>query len=476
MRRERRSEFRGRRSEVGVALASAANRLAPVPAASAGGTAQIIMNPMGADPSSKLDAAAREAADIPCPFCACLCDDLRANVRCGKVIEVTGACELARPWFLGERQTERPTCRIDGRPADIDDALAKAAELLASARYPLLYGLGRASCEAQAVAVEIAELLRGALDTPADRGSLDALQTVGEITCTLGEIGGRADLIVVWNADPAKTHPRFFERYAPRDSLSFARHFTVISSRPTATSELADEWISLRDGGDFDAAVVLRALATGLPLDEADVRARTGATLATWRELFVRMQRARYGVLLSAESSDSPPARRTREAIAALVRDLNHHTRFVSLALPEAGNLLGAATVLTWRTGYPTAIDFSLGYPRSNPAEFAAERLLASGEVDAALVICDDLASRLDESALRHFHAIPTISLDWRQTATTAKARIVIPLTTPGVESGGTMFRVDGVPLALRPPITAQFPADDEALRKLTTAIRFHNR
>ena len=432
---------------------------------------------MAADPRSSIDAAvAREVSDVPCPFCACLCDDLQVTVSGGRVVSVAGTCELARPWFLGERDSERPTCWIDAQPVEIDNALARAAELLASARYPLIYGLGRASCEAQAVAVEIAERLGGVLDTPSNRGSLDALQTIGEVTCTLGEIRSRADLIVVWNADSATTHPRFFERYAPRKNLPFIRHVTVISSRATATSEMADERISIRDGGEFDAATVLRALAKDVSLDEADVLARTGTTLITWFELFERMQRARYGVLLSAESSDSPAARRTRAALAALIRELNHHTRFVSLALPSAGNLLGASNVLTWRTGYPTAIDISLSYPRSNPAEFAAERLLESGEVDAALVICDDLAGRLSAAARRHFDAIPTIALDWQQTATTAASRIVIPLATPGVESGGTMFRCDGVPLALRPPIAAHFPADHEALDKLATAIRFHKR
>jgi formylmethanofuran dehydrogenase subunit B len=434
------------------------------------------MNPMAADSRSSIDAAvSREVSDVPCPFCACLCDDLQVTVSGGRVVSVSGACELARPRFLGLSESERPTCRIDGRPAEIQEALARAAELLSSARYPLIHGLSRASCEAQAVAVEIAELLGGVLDTQTDRGALEAMQSVGEATCTLGEIRSRADLIVIWNADPIATHPRFFERYAPRETLPSARRVIVIGSKATTTSELADERIEIRDGGEFDAAIVLRAIAKGVPLDEADVAARTGAALAAWRELFERMRRARYGVLLSAEASDSPAARRTREALAALVRQLNLHTRFVSLALSSGANLLGAANALAWRTGYATALDFALGYPRSNPAEFAAERLLEAGEIDAALVICDDAVSRLGEAPRRHFDAIPTIALDWQETATMAAARIAIPLAVPGVESGGTMFRCDGVPLALRPPIAAQFPTDHEALRTLNLAIRHNN-
>jgi formylmethanofuran dehydrogenase subunit B len=50
-------------------------------------------------------------------------------------------------------------------------------------------------------------------------------------------------------------------------------------------------------------------------------------------------------------------------------------------------------------------------------------------------------------------------------------AGIAIPLATVGVESGGTIFRADGVPLALRPPIAAQLPADHEALGVLRAAI-----
>jgi len=48
-------------------------------------------------------------------------------------------------------------------------------------------------------------------------------------------------------------------------------------------------------------------------------------------------------------------------------------------------------------------------------------------------------------------------------------------LAIPGVESAGTMFRCDGVPLALRPPITSILPTDLEALHALKAAIRLHD-
>ena len=412
----------------------------------------------------------RTLADVPCPFCGCACDDLRVSVADGRIASVDGACELARPWFLGEPACERPKCRIDGRPAEFDEAIQRAAELLGAARSPLVYGLGRASCEAQAIAVDIAELLGGVIDIPASRAATGALQAVGEVTATLGEIRSRADLVVAWGVDPVTTHPRFFERYAPFNGVAKPQ-LIVVDSRRTQTAESADEWIAIRAGGEYDVAAVLRGLGHGLRHSPEQAIERTGVALLVWQSLYERMKQARYGVLLTGESDDSRATRRQCEALAHLVRELNHHTRFVSLRLRSAPNGLGAEIVLAGRTGYSTGVDFSRGFPRFDPEEFAAEKLLAAGEIDAALVVCDDPLAHLSITAKQRFSKLPTIALDWQETATMVAARVSIPVAIIGVESGGTIFRADGVPLALRPAIAAQLPADHEALHSLRAAL-----
>lgn len=408
----------------------------------------------------------RIVADIPCSFCACLCDDLQATVSDGQVSSVERACALARPWFLGEASAERPDCRVEGKPATIDEALARAATLLRAARYPLVYGLSRATCEAQAVAVDVADLITGVLDTPADRAALDALQSVGEVTCTLGEIRNRADLIVVWNVDPATSHPRFFERYAP---LTPDRSLVAVGPQATALGAAGAERIELCGDGDFDAATTLIALAKGMSVDEDCVMKRTGAGFAVWRGLLERMQAARYGVLICGDFGDEPASRATRVALAKLVRLLNAETRFALFSLPGATNSVGAANVLSSRTGYPTAIDLSRGIVESNYNELAAGRLLAAGELDAALVICDELPSERLAGSIRR--KIPIVAVDWRQTSTMEAANVAIPLAVPGVESGGTMFRCDGVPLALRPPVSSPLHSDDQLLRTLAKLL-----
>ncbi len=439
---------------------------------------------MPTEPANPVDdSATRIIADIPCPFCSCLCDDLVATVQGDKIVSVAGACDRARPWFVGKRPAGPPVCQADGRPAELSEAIERAANLLAAARYPLVYGLSRATCEAQRIAVEIAQLLEGVLDVPTNRGSLEAIQSVGEVSCTFGEIRNRADLVVVWNSDLATSHPRFVERFVRREqSLRTSRGHQPANSSPRvvaietaigpSSAPFADERVILRDGSDFDAATTLRAVLKGISLDATDVEKRTGIALDVWHRLADSMRQARYGVVVMAASSDDSAAVRTREALAALVRDLNEHTRFAVVELPSAPNSIGAANVASWRIGDPPSIDFWRGDPTSNVAELTADKILASHEIDAVLVICDDLVGRMGGIAERALASVPSVAIDWRQTTTTSAARIAIPVALPGVESGGTMFRGDGVPLALRPPINSQLVADDKTLQSLKTAIR----
>ena len=104
--------------------------------------------------------------------------------------------------------------------------------------------------------------------------------------------------------------------------------------------------------------------------------------------------------------------------------------------------------------------------------DFAAERLLERGEVDAAIVVCDDPEAHFSKAALARLRQIPTVSIDWKETSAWPDAAVAIRVAMPGVESGGTMFRLDGVPLALRPAIQSNDPADFEVLRMLANAFR----
>ena len=88
---------------------------------------------------------------------------------------------------------------------------------MTDAFYPIIYGLSDTTSEAQCVAVSIADWIGGCIDTTTSEchgPSGIAFQDVGEVTCTLGEIKNRGDLIIFWGSNPAESHPRHFTKYS----------------------------------------------------------------------------------------------------------------------------------------------------------------------------------------------------------------------------------------------------------------------
>jgi formylmethanofuran dehydrogenase subunit B len=240
---------------------------------------------------------------IACTVCGCVCDDLRITVEKGRITKAEGACHLAEPWYLGQDQTHPPVAQIDGQPATLDVALIRAADILRAASSPLIYGLSRSSTEGQRAAVSLAERLGATIDTTASlchAPSIMAMQEVGEVSCTLGEVKNRADLVIFWGANPVESHPRHFERYSLLPQGRFIpggradRTLVVADVKPTATTEVADLFLQVEPGRDFEVLTTLRKLVR----DEAvETAASTGAPPAVLNELARRMKSCRYGIV-----------------------------------------------------------------------------------------------------------------------------------------------------------------------------------
>ena len=245
----------------------------------------------------------------------------------------------------------------------------------------------------------------------------------------------------------------------------------MIDSARSATATKAKTTIRFKPERGFEAATVLRGLLHKVALNESHVAEETGVALGEWRELLDQMLQARYGVLLSATRKADSTAESL--AIARLVRELNDHTRWVHLNLSGSVNSAGAANVLAWRTGFSHGVDFASSDLATLGRDlFYAERLLERGEVDAALVVCDDPDKSLSSLAQENLARIPRVVIDWRQTPAWRDADVSLSVAMPGTEAMGTMFRLDGVPLELRRVIDSVHLPDFEVLRLLETAIR----
>src|SRR5687768_2316337 len=103
--------------------------------------------------------------DATCTFCGCVCDDIDLTVQGERIIAAERACELGKDWFLSQRNDSLPACLIQGQPATVTEGIERAAQILAGAKYPLVYGLAATTSESQRVAVGIADWIGGCVDT-----------------------------------------------------------------------------------------------------------------------------------------------------------------------------------------------------------------------------------------------------------------------------------------------------------------------
>jgi formylmethanofuran dehydrogenase subunit B len=421
-------------------------------------------------------------ADATCTACGCACDDIDLEVENNRIVAAERACPLGEAWFFQQPADERPTCLVDGQPAPLSDGIERAARILVRARYPLVYGLSGASCEAQRAAVGIADWIGGLVDTVTStrHGPTGvSFQGVGEVTCSLGEVANRADLVIVWGCDPEESHPRHFSRYSLLPRGMFVpggrsdRTLVVVDARPTKSTALADVFVQIAPGRDFEALWVLRALVQGVVLDAAEVERDTGVSLARWQELVERLKQARFGAMLYGSGlTMTRGGFVNNEALLALVRDMNAHTRLVAMSMRGGGNVLGADNVLTWRTGYPFGVNLARGYPRYSPGEYTAADVLERGEADAVLLVGADPLAELGPRVREHLARIPLVVVDPRDTPTARAASVIFTTATSGIHAGGTVYRMDDVPLQLRPALDSPHPSDAEVLAAIEERVK----
>jgi formylmethanofuran dehydrogenase subunit B len=412
--------------------------------------------------------------NVACTVCGCVCDDLRLTVERGRITRAEGACALSEPWLLEQNSACPPAAQIEGRPAALEGALTRAAELLRAARSPLIYGLSRSSTEGQRAAIALADAVGATIDTTASlchAPSVVALQEAGESTCTLGEVKNRADLVVFWGSNPVESHPRHWERYSVLPAGEFvprgrADRFVVVADvKRTASADGADLFLPVEPGRDFEALWTLRGLVRGV---RPQPSAPTGAPPAVLEDLARRMRACRFGIVFFGLGlSLTGLGHRSVEALLRLVTDLNGFTRFYARRMRVQGDVAGADTVLAWQTGYPFSVNLARGYPRYNPGEFSANDMLGRGEADACLLVGSEGVRQFSSEALAHLRHIPTVVLDHPTVESAVPPTVRFTTAVYGVHRPGTAYRMDEVPVPLRGVLPTDYPTDAEVLELL---------
>ncbi len=299
----------------------------------------------------------------------------------------------------------------------------------------------------------------------------------GKVTCTLGEVKNRADFIIYWGGNPAECHPRHFTKYSLMPKGKYVprgrkdRTMVLVDIRETKSVGAADIFLQIKPGKDFEVLTLLRALVKEQPINESMV-AETGLTLEQLQDLVGRMKRAKFGVMFFGMGLSMTRGKHMNSAaILTLAAELNAFTKFVAMPMRGHGNVTGADVVMRWTTGYPFGINYSRGYPRYNPGEFSTIDLLVRGDCDAALILGADPGATMPQPCIDHLARIPTIVLDPKVTHTSRLARIHITTAVTGISAPGTGYRMDEVPLPLRPALKSPYPTDEEVIRRIHEAV-----
>jgi formylmethanofuran dehydrogenase subunit B len=430
--------------------------------------------------------------DWTCPFCPLLCDDIEAHVRDDQTIAApaTDCPRLAQALTHYGPADSGCSPSIDGKPVTHEDALAQAASLLAQARRPLFGGCATDVAGARAL-YELAAgcgAILDALHGDALSAATQALQDRGAFFTTLSEVRARADLLIVFNCAPGERHPRFYERTLADSTRARDICFVACSTDPTASGIAHANCDVILDGAaPHDVLALWSALTEGRSPAAfeggAPDTARMAAQLAA---LMVRIAAARYTVLIYEPAVlPQPHAALLIEALHRIVKTLNRTTRAGALALGGADGALTVNQTVTWLSGLPLRTRVSrhdrpegAAPLEHDPYRYRTARLVAAREIDALLWISSfephPLPDTLDPQVPAVVLGPPALA---SRIAPRAAPTVFIPVATPGIDSGGHLFRLDTSVVA---PLTAarqvKLPLVATIAAELATRVAAHRR
>lgn len=417
--------------------------------------------------------------DVPCPGCGCLCDDLTIGVADGQAKSIEPACALATAYYQ-HPQVSAADCRIDGNAVSQFEAADRAAEILRAAKAPLLFGLGETISEAVRRAIDLADRIGGIVDAshptfydPTGR----TIQTTGMVTCSLGEIRQRADLVIFWGCDPQTSHLRHWQRYSAQAAGRFvpdgrADRTLVGVGSPNKTTEACDTFIPLEPSQQIAALHQLISLAQEKPDNRDAVEATLGDAAQPVATLFQQVRESKYFVFVLGEAFLRKEAGRIPlELLAQFVRPMHEQTRGAISILRPGPNWVGAGGVVASRTGYPGGAMLTQGMPQFDPDNLSAVNLLSQGRVDAAVLWEGPWLKDLPKAAQQTLAKIPTVVLGHRPLEVDFAPTVFLPVRRPGFSDSGTMSRMDDMPLPVRALAREDLPGAEESVQAILERI-----
>lgn len=403
-----------------------------------------------------------EIKNCCCSYCGNNCDDITYLLKDDNIVGVRHACRLGASKIINDQDQRLLNPMIRNEEGILEEtswdiALDKVTSLLYDSKRPVLYGWGETSVEAIKKGIKLAQISGSVMDnqsTICHGSSIQAFQNVGHPVMTLGEVKNRSDVIIYIGTNPMDDHPRHLSRYTTFPEGFFRpngrddRYVITMDPKYTNTAKVSDEWIQFNINEDYLLFNAIRSVLNGNKLTE-DVVA--GVSKDKIYELVNIMKNAQCGSLFFGLGvSQTLAKQRNVDILIQLVEDLNKYTKWAMLPMRGFFNVNGFNIAMTTETGYPYGVDFSRGYPRYMVGETTTIDLLNRREPDFFMAVAADPAIQFPGYSIKHLMDIPVIQIDTHWGPFTEISDIVLPSTRIGVETEGTGYRMDSIPLFMK--------------------------
>ena len=404
-----------------------------------------------------------------CTGCSLLCEDIELVLKTGAISEAKNLCRKGQGHFQA-LFTERTKPMIDGKEVTLDQAIAKAAEILKNARTPLLYGWSNSTLEAQTVGINLSKKIGAFIDDTSSfcEGLLMERILNGKIpTCTLDDVRNFADTSIFWGSDPSNSHPRHLSRfsYYPRGekrqkSYEEERTCMVVDVRKSATAHLCSNYyFRVPPEGDAEFLESILTVLDGKIPKTGDKKRLI--------ELGTILKKTEFGVIFPGQGMIYS-LQDKMDLFEELVARLNEITTFKVIPMVGHYNMRGFNQLMLGQTGFINSVSFQDGKATHGPEQSVA---VAAKSSDAALIIGSDPLSALPFGTARALAHIPLIAIDPRRSLTTDAAQVVIPSAMSGLEAGGTALRMDGTRISFEPITQSERLSDEQILTRIMEAI-----
>lgn len=369
-----------------------------------------------------------------CPACGLLCDDVSIQHNQSHLKVLNTNCAKSIRFF--EQSLGENSPKINGEPATLNQAILHAAGLLKASKKPLFAGLSTDVQGFRAI-YNLANKTNGYLqhvNAQSMTRNMAVLQSTGWQTTTLTEVKNRADVIVCIGTDIVSHNTRFFERFVWLSNGNTNAMFTDAKQREViyigenlnteaGISPYGKQPTSLncRTADLAEIMAVLRALIAGKTLK---IQSVAGIQINDLVAVADKLKQAKYAVLAwIAKDLDFPHAELTIQSITETVallnkNDSNRTGRAAGLPLGGSDGDTTANNASTWLSG------FALNAEKT--------------EYDSMIWLNSFNAEKLPPQTEN-----PLIVLGNSNTKFAQIPDVFIPIATPGLDCGGTLFRVD---------------------------------